>query len=134
MEAIEIGNVLKGRITGLTKFGAFVSIGENKTGLVHISEVANAYVTDINEFLKQDDVVDVKVLSIEGDKIGLSIKQASAPPAFVARPKSTGNNAAHQSFEDKLSKFIKDSDERHHDLKRHMDSKRGGRGTRFSGM
>ena len=71
--AIEVGNIIDGTVSGITKFGVFVDLGEKQTGLVHISEVAHGYVEDINAVLKVEDPVKVKVLSIEGNKIGLSI-------------------------------------------------------------
>ena len=122
--AIEVGGIVEGRVTGITNFGAFVELTDGKTGLVHISEVADAYVKDINDYLKQNDKVQVKVININGNKIGLSIKQVNG-----------GNNSnrynrrvSRQDFEDRLSKFLKDSDQRQQDLRKSMDSKRGGRG------
>ena len=81
--AIEVGNIIDGTVSGITKFGVFVDLGEKQTGLVHISEVAHGYVEDINAVLKVEDPVKVKVLSIEGNKIGLSIRQT--------QPKETVN-------------------------------------------
>ena len=63
--AIEVGSVLEGTVTGITKFGAFVELPDKKIGLVHISEVANEYVKDVHDFLKVQDKVHVKVLSID---------------------------------------------------------------------
>lgn len=134
--AIEVGNILDGVVTGITKFGAFIDLGEKKSGLVHISEVANDYVKDINEFLKVQDQVKVKVLSIdEKGKISLSIKQAQQKPVKVEvkkaeAPRRNNNNRGGLSFEDKMKMFLKDSDERLSDLKRNTESKRGGRGGR----
>lgn len=118
---------MDGRVTGITNFGAFVELSPGQTGLVHISEVADVYVKDINDFLKMDEIVKVKVLSMKDGKIGLSIRQAQPP----RQPRQS-----RQSFEDKLAKFLKDSDERQSQLKRSMDSKRGGRGggRRFSNI
>ena len=74
--SIEVGNILEGVVTGITKFGAFVELPGGKVGLVHISEVADVYVKDVNDFLKEKDKVKVKVLSVDDHgKIGLSIKQ-----------------------------------------------------------
>lgn len=67
--AIEVGNIIDGTVSGITKFGVFVDLGEKQTGLVHISEVAHGYVEDINTVLKVEDPVKVKVLSIEGNKL-----------------------------------------------------------------
>lgn len=74
--SIEVGSTIEGKVTGITKFGAFVELPSGDTGLVHISEVANTYVKDISSFLKPDDTVKVKVIKVGDDgKIGLSIKQ-----------------------------------------------------------
>lgn len=131
MSPIEVGSVLEGRVTGITRFGAFIDIGEGRTGLVHISEIADAFVHDVNDYLKHNDIVRVKVIAVESGKVGLSIKQAD--PNYLAQ-RARRDRAYQQSFEDKLTKFLKDSDERHQDLKRNQDSKRGGRGTRLSRM
>ena len=84
--SIEVGNKLQGKVTGITKFGAFVELAEGSTGLVHISEVADKYVKDINDHLKVGDVVEVKVINVEKDgKIGLSIKKAIDRPERPVR-------------------------------------------------
>ena len=73
---LEIGAIQEGKVTGITKFGAFVLLPGGKSGLVHISEIANAYVNDVNDYLKVGDAVKVKILSVnEAGKINLSIKQ-----------------------------------------------------------
>ena len=113
-----VGQVVEGKVTGITNFGAFIELSPGTTGLVHISEVADVYVKDIKDFVQLNDQVKVKILSMQNGKIGLSIRQA--------QPKPSRQNQ--QSFEDKLAKFLKDSDERQSDLKKSMDSKRGGRG------
>jgi len=121
--SLEIGSIVEGVVTGITKFGAFIELGEGKTGLVHISEVANTFVKDIREFLKESDRVKVKIISIdEKGKISLSIKQTERRPPKQERPK-----VPQPSFEDKLAKFLKESDERQLDLKRSLEAKRGGR-------
>lgn len=72
-----VGSILEGKVTGITKFGAFVSLGENKSGLVHISEIANSYVNDIHDHLQEGQTVKVKVLAVdENGRINLSIKRA----------------------------------------------------------
>ena len=129
--SIEVGSVVEGVVTGITNFGAFVELPGGKVGLVHISEVADVYVRDVKDFLKEQDQVKVKVLSIDDrGKIGLSIKQLQ-PPA-PKKPHVMDNRRPNRmntlSFEDKLNKFLKDSDERLSDLKKSTDSKRGGRG------
>ena len=74
---VEVGAVVEGTVTGITKFGAFVSLPDGRSGLVHISEIANTYVNDVNEFLKLGDKVKVRVLAVTPDgKINLSIKKA----------------------------------------------------------
>ncbi len=138
--SIEVGNVLEGVVSGITNFGAFIDLPEGKSGLVHISEVANVYVNDIHDFLHEKDKIKVKVLSIDSNgKIALSVKQAqekkaedNSPPRAPAKDfkKRLTANIGSPSFEDKLSKFLKDSDERQTDLRRKTDSKRGGRGSR----
>lgn len=115
---LAVGQIVEGKVTGITNFGAFIELEPGLTGLVHISEVADVYVKDIKEFLKMYDMVKVKILSMQEGKIGLSIRQAQERPQRQNR----------QSFEDKLAKFMKDSDERQTDLKKSTDSKRGGRG------
>ena len=137
---LEVGSILEGKVTGVTKFGAFVDLGEGKTGMVHISEVSSNYVTEISEHVKENQIVKVKILSIgEDGKIRLSMKKLNGD---VPEPKpqrrenfkereSRGNFSAPKkqepmSFEDMLSKFKQSSDERMSDLKRNMDSKRGG--------
>ncbi|NLY74486.1 MAG: S1 RNA-binding domain-containing protein [Firmicutes bacterium] len=119
--ALEVGQIVEGKVTGITNFGAFIELPDGQTGLVHISEVAAEYVKDINQFLKQNDLVKVKVLNMDKGKIGLSIRQAQ--PRIERAPKQ--NN---QNFEDKLAKFLRDSEERQSMLRRNADSKRGGRG------
>jgi S1 RNA binding domain protein len=122
---------MEGVITGITKFGAFVELPGGTTGLVHISEIADEYVKDINDFFKKSDKVKVKVLTVENNgKIGLSIRKASEnykPAGKNDRAKSAAVNKA--SFEDKMNRFLKESDERLLDLKRNTESKRGGRGS-----
>lgn len=125
---LDVGAIVEGVVTGVTNFGAFVSLPDGKTGLVHISEIADAYVKDINEYVKKNDTVKVKVLSVDpSGKIGLSIKQAS--PTY--RPRNTQDFRRNRAnFEDRLTRFMKESDERQADLRKATDSKRGGRGSR----
>ena len=79
--ALEVGAILEGKVTGITKFGVFVALPEGKSGLVHISEVANAFVSDINEHVQMGQTVKVRVLNITDDgKINLSIKRAQDMP------------------------------------------------------
>ncbi|WP_066185612.1 MULTISPECIES: S1 domain-containing RNA-binding protein [Gracilibacillus] len=133
--SIEVGSKLQGKVTGITNFGAFIELPGGKTGLVHISEVADNYVKDINEHLTVGDEVTVKVLNVEDDgKIGLSIKKAKDESNSSNRRKSQGNGKNNrdrgESFEQKMNRFLKDSEDRLATLKKHTESKRGGRGAR----
>lgn len=153
---LEIGSILEGKVTGITKFGAFVSLPMGKSGLVHISEIANAYVSDVHDFLSDGQTVKVKVLSInEAGKINLSIKQAQPAPAAPARPAvprpaaprpaaparpaapvggrfypeqgTVLGPSGDASFEDKLKHFMQESDSRMSGNKLYADRKGGGR-------
>lgn len=122
----EIGEVLEGKVTGITKFGAFVALPNGKSGLVHISEVANAFVSDINEFLSVGQTVKVKLIAVNGDKLNLSIKKAQPPERppeqrkVQSRPaqkptqaqQTVAEPSADKMFEDKLKKFMQESDSR----------------------
>ncbi|WP_414045460.1 S1 domain-containing RNA-binding protein [Macrococcus equi] len=126
--AIEVGSKLKGKVTGIKNFGAFVELPEGKSGLVHISEVADSYVENIAEHLKVGDEVEVKVLTIGDDgKISLSIKKAKERPRKPAAPKVEKKP---EDFEKKLSNFLKDSEDRLTSIKRQTESRRGGRGSK----
>lgn len=135
--SVEVGAILEGKVVSIMPFGAFVSLPEGKTGLVHISEVAANYVKDVNEHLKQGQNVKVKVIKIdEKGKISLSMKKAVEGNAKAEnkQPKPvrpididwSRNNDSNLSFEDKLSKFKSESDERMQSLKRSNESKRSG--------
>jgi S1 RNA binding domain protein len=102
-------------MSSCTNFGAFVQLESGETGLVHISEVADAYVKDIHDYLQVNDTVKVKIINIDGRKIGLSIRQTRPKPQV--------------SFEERMNRFLKDSEERQTDLRKNVDSKRGGRGS-----
>lgn len=129
----EIGSVLEGKVTGITKFGVFVSFPDGKSGMVHISEVASTFVKEIRDYVSENQMVKVKVVNITDDgKIALSMKRVQeAPPKEVkiSRPpmQIDWNNKCNDSlsFEDKLNKFKQDSDEKMLDLKHYMDGKRG---------
>ncbi|USG65920.1 S1 RNA-binding domain-containing protein [Brevibacillus ruminantium] len=116
---VEVGSKLEGKVTGITKFGAFVELPGGETGLVHISEIAPTYVKDIHEHLKLGDKVIVKVLNIRDGKIGLSIKKAQEKerPPRQHRERTEG-------FEEKLNRFIKESEDRQTSLRKKRD-KRG---------
>jgi S1 RNA binding domain protein len=131
--SIAVGSILEGVVTGITKFGAFIELPGGVTGLVHISEVADAYVKDVNEYLKESDRVNVKVINVDAQgKIGLSIKQAQPDYKQIQaknRRPSRVARVTQVSFEDKLAKFLKESEERQSEAKRNTESKRGGRGS-----
>ncbi|MGN0171254.1 MAG: S1 RNA-binding domain-containing protein [Acutalibacteraceae bacterium] len=137
----EVGSVLEGKITGITKFGAFVELEPGTTGMVHISEVANTYVKEIRDHVTEGQTVKVKVLSVGDDgKISLSIKKALPPaprePRQPARSpgrpggfewqSASSRRSGSESFEDMMSRFKQTSDEKMSDLKRSMDGKHGG--------
>ncbi|RYM04882.1 RNA-binding protein S1 [Sporolactobacillus sp. THM7-7] len=133
--SIEAGSKLKGKVSGITNFGAFIDLPNGKTGLVHISEVADHYVKDIHDVLSIGDEVTVKVLKVAPDgKIGLSIRKAVDKPRTASGGsrgrgggKRYGRNA---SFEDKIMHYLKESEDRLSTIKRQTESKRGGRGAR----
>lgn len=143
---IEVGQIVEGKITGITNFGVFVDLGDSKSGMVHISEVARSYVTDIHEHVKENDVVKMKVLSIDDNgKISLSIKRAQEESnkerTFNKAPREKQQNKIDSSytwapkkqepasFEEMMNKFKQTSDEKFLDLKRkNPDSRRSKRG------
>jgi S1 RNA binding domain protein len=131
--SVEVGSKLHGKVTGITNFGAFVELPEGSTGLVHISEVADKYVKDINEHLKVGDEVEVKVINVNEGKIGLSIKKAKENVSHSKKRSTSNNNnpkRRSESFESKMNRFLKDSEDRLASLKKHTESKRGGRGAK----
>jgi len=137
--SIEVGSKVQGKVTGITNFGAFVELPGGSTGLVHISEVADNYVKDINEHLKVGDMVEVKVMNVEADgKIGLSIRKAKPQaerPERPQRPRPSNrpndrDRPFKENFEQKMARFLKDSEERLTTLKRATETKRGGRGAK----
>ena len=155
--AIEVGNVLEGRVTGVKPFGAFVALPEGKSGMVHISEVSNEYVQDINTVLHDGDAVKVQVINIAPDgKIALSIKRLLPPaprqPRSDRGPRSRGGGrppreggrgpardaaprvwqpkapakSDNLSFEDMMSRFKSQSEEKMADLDHETNNRRGG--------
>lgn len=114
--ALQVGDIVEGKVTGIKPFGAFVSLPEGKTGLVHISEVSYEFVQDLSAVLSDGQTVSVKVLSIAPDgKIALSIKrtQPAAPQGEM-------------SFEDMMARYKTRSEEKIADLKRVTENHRGG--------
>ena len=137
--ALEVGSILEGKVTGITKFGAFVALPEGKSGLVHISEIANSFVSDVHEHVQMGQAVKVRVLSVrEEGKINLSIKRAleespmapsrdggrcpASPRPATSRPAPAPRPAPERTaadgpsnnadFEDRLKKFMQESDSR----------------------
>ncbi len=105
-------------MTGITKFGAFVSLEGGRSGMVHISEVSTGYVTEIRDFLTEGQQVKVKVLGIdERGRINLSVKQAMVPPRAGAGSVAPVPEKKSMSFEDMLSKFKQDSEEKLSDIR-----------------
>lgn len=158
--AVEVGQKVTGKVTGITHFGAFISLADNQSGLVHISEISEGFVKDINEHLSIGDEVEVKVLKVTPDgKINLSIRKAqdgpgqtgrapekkferkfekkytpSQKPAHTINPKATFNQSSNQNtsndFDNLMGQFLKDSEDRLTSLRRNTENKRGGRGGR----
>ena len=127
----QVGDILEGKVSGITKFGAFVALPGGKSGLVHISEVANAFVSNVGDHVQLGQTVKVMLLSVTPEgKINLSIKRAvSEPPKSDARPKRqeqppmpsqvyvrptpvAAETSGNQDFEDRLKRFMQESDSR----------------------
>lgn len=146
---LEVGQIVEGKITGITNFGVFVDLGEGKSGLVHISEVARTYVNDIKDHVKLNDTVKMKVLNVgEDGKISLSIKRALEPEASSERRERRERRSPSSppakpdgsytwmpkkqepaSFEEMMNRFKQTSDEKFSDLKRkNPEAKRTKRG------
>lgn len=149
--SLEVGSILEGKVSGVTKFGAFVTLPGGETGMVHISEIAPTFVNEISDFVKLGDTVKVKVLSLgDGKKISLSIKQTMEPsenpkksakqfnkpprqrkPYTPAPPVTSpgdfewqsSRREAPQSFEDMMSRFKQTSEDMMSDLKRTGESR-----------
>ena len=139
---LTVGEILEGKVKSITNFGAFISLPENRTGLVHISEVANTYVSDIRTFLTEGQDVKVMVIGTENGKINLSIKRLEAKPqreegaprqrSFAprkeeARPARSAPTpppapkTADQLFEEKLKAFMTESDSKISSLRQYSD-------------
>lgn len=143
---IEVGMILEGKVSGITKFGAFVDLPDSKTGMVHISEVAPTFINEIGDYVKLGQTVKVKVLALNDGKISLSIKQAlpkeqqqaksqkphrqrqpykPAPPVTSpgAYEWQSSQKSSPTSFEDMMSKFKQTSEDKISDLKRGSESR-----------
>ena len=142
---LTVGTVLEGKIKSITNFGAFVALPENKTGMVHISEVANAYVSDIRAFLTEGQDVKVMVIGLDNGKINLSIKRLQPKPQRENAPRREAPaenrpapraaaptpppapKTADQLFEEKLKAFMQESDAKIASSKQYADRSRGRR-------
>jgi S1 RNA binding domain protein len=147
---LTVGQILEGKVKSITNFGAFVSLPDNKTGMVHISEVANAYVSDIRQHLTEGQDVKVMVISTENGKINLSIKRLEAKPQRENAPRQGGNfrnnprrdnqnapaqnrparnaptpppapKTADQLFEERLKQFMSESDSKISSIRQYSD-------------
>ncbi|MBQ6839357.1 MAG: S1 RNA-binding domain-containing protein [Oscillospiraceae bacterium] len=143
---LTVGAILEGKVKTITNFGAFIALGENQTGMVHISEVANTYVSDIRQHLTEGQDVKVMVIGIDGGKVNLSIKrlepkpqrpngnfrsgaprQGGAPNQSAPRPARTAPTpppapkTADQLFEEKLKAFMSESDSKISSIRQYSD-------------
>ena len=137
---LTVGTIVEGKIKTITNFGAFVALPEGKTGMVHISEVANAYVSDIRQHLTEGQDVKVVVIGNENGKINLSIKRLEAKPQQQNNPRGNAprNSApqqrtvkapapppapksADQLFEERLKAFMSESDSKISSIKQYSD-------------
>ena len=134
---LTVGTILDGKVKSITNFGAFIALPENKTGLVHISEVANTYVSDIRQHLTENQEVKVIVIGVEGGKVNLSIKRLEAKPQREARPAPRREDAAakppraptpppapktaDQLFEERLKQFMSESDSKISSIRQYSD-------------
>ena len=130
---LTVGAVLEGKVKTITNFGAFISLPENKTGLVHISEVANTYVSDIRQHLTEGQDVKVVVISTDNGKVNLSIKRLEAKPQRESKPQQASRPArtaptpppapktADQLFEEKLKQFMSESDSKISSIRQYSD-------------
>lgn len=132
---LQVGGIFEGKVTGVKKFGAFVLLPDGTTGMVHISEVSNEYIQELADVLSEGQTVKVKVLSISPEgKVALSIKKTEEKPK---RPQRADNGKVWQprqaqapddnmSFEDMMSRFKTQSEEKISDLKKVTEARRGG--------
>ena len=131
---LTVGEILEGKIKTITNFGAFVALGENKTGMVHISEVANTYVSDIRQHLTEGQDVKVMVIGVDGGKSNLSMKRLEAKPQFRREPRTEQSRpvrsapvpppapkTADQLFEEKLKAFMSESDSKISGIRQYSD-------------
>lgn len=125
---LEVGKTVKGVVTKITNFGAFVSLEGGKSGMVHISEVSTDYVRDITAYLSEGQSVEAIIINIDANnRIGLSIKKLLEKKKAMKQPDEyVPVGKQDQNFEDMMSRFKTTSDEKMSDLKKGVESKRGG--------
>ena len=140
-----VGAIVEGKVKTITNFGAFVALPENKTGMVHISEVANTFVSDIRQHLTEGQDVKVMIIGTDNGKINLSIKRLEAKPQqrenngrpnFRSRegqqnqqprpqrqapPPPAAPKTADQLFEEKLKQFMSESDSKISSIRQYSD-------------
>lgn len=132
---LEVGSIKKGKIVKITKFGVFVEIEKGLVGLVHISEISKNFVDDISKILKIGDIVNVKILNNQKNKLSLSIKQVqelNLSKTNYIKKESINKKTNYEkkensstSFEDMLAKFKKNSEEKISNIRKNLDSRRG---------
>lgn len=132
---LTVGAIVEGKVKSITNFGAFIALPENKSGLVHISEVANTFVSDVHQHLTEGQDVKVMVIGTENGKINLSIKRLEAKPARDAAPRRDAPQprapkaptpppapkTADQLFEEKLKAFMSESDSKISSCRQYSD-------------
>ncbi len=121
-----VGTVLEGKVKSITKYGAFVALPEGATGMVHISEIAHTYVSDIHEHLTEGQDIKVMVIGNQDGKISLSVKRTLAAPARPTRPHAAPRpqaapQPAEPSFDAMLKRFMADSDSKISGIRQYAD-------------
>ncbi|MBT5856448.1 S1 RNA-binding domain-containing protein [bacterium] len=124
--SLNVGDTVEGLVTHITNFGAFVKLINNQEGLVHISEIANEYVTDINNHVTIGAKVEVKIVGVNKQgKLELSIKQLQEAPEQNQQALFIRSKSRDDEFETKLTSYLKKSDEKQVDLRRNLKKKQG---------
>jgi S1 RNA binding domain protein len=122
----EIGEVAEGKVIGVTNFGAFVQFADGKRGLVHISKIMEGFVKNVGDYLQMNDTVVVKVISKDKKgNLNLSIKDIEGEGLASVKKTVSGNPERRDSFERKMSEFLRESEEKLYELKRNIDGKLG---------
>jgi len=123
-----VGNIVEGDVTNITKFGLFVRLSNGKEGLVHISEIADEYVTDINQYAKVGDHIQVRITGINSqNKLDLSIKRVKEKEKEKEKDPSTIfiKKSKSEDFEKKIGNFLKRAEEKQIDIRRNLKFKQG---------